>query len=353
MAKSTVVGLDIGTTHVRATEVEFGSGGPGNSKATLVRYGQVALPLGAVRDAEVIEAETVASALRQLWSETGFTTKDVVIGVGNQRVVVRELDLPWMPSAQLKASLPYQAQELLPMSTDEVLMDFYPREEYTGPDGRVVSGMFVAAVRDTVTANILACEIAGLSPQMVDLNAFAILRSQVQGNLADRTVAFVDVGARVTNVIIAQSGVPRFVRTLPSGGQDVTDAVASLLQISSAEADQFKREVGIGFPVTPDRREAAEAIETVTRSLVDAIRSTFSFYASSSPKSPLEAVVLTGGGVHLPGFGQYLASVGRVAVLLGNPLESVTVAKGVDTTNIIGKESFMALSLGLAYGVAA
>ena len=93
----------------------------------------------------------------------------------------------------------------------------------TGEQGRLVQGLLVAAVRDTVTANVMAVESAGLRPTMVDLNAFALLRAMTRGDLAQRTVALVDIGARVTDVTIVAHGVPQFVRTLPSGGQDATD----------------------------------------------------------------------------------------------------------------------------------
>lgn len=353
MAKSSVVGLDIGTTHVRAAEMRFGSGGPGRGAGQLVRCAQVAVPAGAVRDAEVVEPQTIATALRRLWSEGGFSTKDVVIGIGNQRVMVREIDLPWMPIDQLRASLPFQAQELLPMAAGEALLDFYPTRDNDAPEGRTVTGMFVAAVRETVTSNVLACEAAGLAPAMVDLNAFAQMRSLVTGELGNRTVAIVDIGARVTNVVIADHGVPRFVRVLPSGGQDATDAVASALQVTSAEAEQIKREVGVGYPVSPDRQPAAEAVLTVTRTLVESVRNTFSFYTTSHPGAQIEVIALTGGGGHLPGFGQYLSSASRIGVTLGNPLDHVTVDKAAAKSFPQGLESSFATSIGLAYGVAA
>lgn len=353
MARTTVIGLDIGTTHVRASEVEFGSGGPGRGSATLVRFGQVPLPLGAVRDGEVVEQTTVASALRTLWAQTKFTSKDVVIGVGNQRVVIRELDLPWLPLPELRQSLPYQVQELLPISTDDALLDYYPTAEFDGPNGREVRGMFVAAVKDTVTANVLAVEGAGLRPQMVDLNAFALLRSLAQGEMKSRTVAFIDIGARVTNIVVAVSGVPRFVRTLPAGGQDVTDVVASTLRVTSAEADLLKRDIGFGFTHQPEYVEVAEAVDGVGRTLVDAIRNTLAFYANNNPDAPVELLSLSGGGAHLRGLGQYLSSATRLAAALGNPFERLTVAKGLDMALVRGNESSMALSIGLAYGVAA
>ncbi|WP_066588695.1 type IV pilus assembly protein PilM [Cellulomonas timonensis] len=354
MASSRVIGLDIGSSCVRAAELEFGSGGPtGKAGATLVRFGQSALPLGVVRDGEVTQPETVSAVLRELWARARFESKDVVIGVGNQRVIVRELDLPWMPLAQLKSSLPYQVQELLPMSTDDALLDFFPTSEYDGPQGRAVHGMLVAAQRDTVNANVSAVEGAGLRPQMVDLNAFALVRSLARGDLAQATAAFVDIGASITTVVVAAQGSPRMVRSLPTGGHSVTNALASNLGISAAEAEALKREVGIGYAVGSDRTDAAEAIAGVARGLVESVRNTFTYYTANNQGAGIDVVVLTGGGCHLPGLGQYLSSASRLPVVLGDPLSGVRSAKTAQRDSLNGHESLIALSVGLAYGVAA
>ncbi len=353
MAGSRVIGLDIGSSAVRAAELEFGGGTrAGKSAPGLLRVGEVPLPLGAVRDGEVIQPAVVSHALRQLWSQARFDSKDVIIGVGNQRVLVRELDLPWLPPSQLKASLPFQVGEMLPMSADEALLDFYPSAEVDGQAGRMYRGMLVAAQRDTVVSNILAVESAGLRPVMVDLNGFALLRALARGDLARATAAFVDVGATTTTVVIASSGVPRLVRSLPSGGQHVTNAVASALNISMPEAENLKREVGVGFAVSADRQPAAEAIGTVVRSLVEGVRNTFVYFQSNNPGAAIDIAVLTGGGAHLPGLGQYVSSATRLPATLGNPVSSLRQGKGTRDLPL-GHESLLALSVGLAYGVAA
>jgi len=353
VAGSHVIGLDIGSSAVRAAELEFGSGArAGKSAPGLVRVGEVPLPVGAVRDGEVVQPETVSQAIRQLWSRGKFESKDVVLGVGNQRVLVRELDLPWMPPAQLKASLPFQVSEMLPMSADEALLDFYPSGEVDTPQGRMLRGMLVAAQRDTVISNVLAVEAAGLKPVMVDLNGFALLRALGRGELAQATAAFVDVGATITTVVVATAGVPRLVRSLPSGGQHVTNAVASALNVSLPEAEGLKREVGVGFAVPADRQSAAEAVGTVVRTLVEGIRNTFVYYQSNNPGSTIDIVVLTGGGAHLPGLGQYLSSATRLPATLGNPIATLRPGKSARDLPL-GQESLLALSVGLAYGVAA
>lgn len=352
MAQTSTVGLDIGSTAVRAVQLNFGSGGPGKSAATLAAYAEVPLPPGALLDGVVAEPDIVASAIRTLWHRGKFSTPDVVIGVGNQHVIVREADLPWQPLHALKKSLPYHAQKLLPVAADDAVLDFVPSGEFETEDGRFVSGLFVAALRDMVTANAMAVEAGGLTPQMVDLNSLAIQRALTQGDLKNFTVAFVDVGARITNLVIAERGMPRFVRVLPHGGQEATDATAHVMSTSIDEAERLKREIGVGFPTSPDRQQTAEVLMNVTTTLIEAIRSTFVYYSMKGLGSPIDAVVLTGGGTMLNGFGQYLSSAVRLPVQMGNPFDGLKINKDVDLSPIRGSEQVATVAVGLAYGVA-
>src|SRR5688572_11932196 len=96
----TRVGLDVGSTSVRAAEVSVASDPP-----AVIRAAQVPLPAGAVEGGEVHSPAQVADALRELWKRGGFKTKQVTTGVGNQRVVVRELLVPSLPEKELRQAL--------------------------------------------------------------------------------------------------------------------------------------------------------------------------------------------------------------------------------------------------------
>ena len=354
MAKTRVIGLDIGTTGVRAVEVEFDNGGAAKgAPGRVLRAGFVPLPWGAVHDGEVAEPATVASALKRLWSEAKFTTKEVVIGVGNQRVLVRELDMPALPPAQLRAALPFQVEGLIPVSASDALLDFFPISTSDGADGPQMHGLLVAATAETVVANTRAVELAGLVPTMVDLNAFAVARIQARSGFGTGVIAFVDIGARVTNVSIVVDGHPRFVRILPSGGHDVTEALSSTLDIPQQDAERLKREVGIGLASAQEDLTAKQIVAEVTTGLVDSIRNTLVYYASSNPGGAVQQIVLSGGGAFLPGLGQYLASAARVQVVVGEPLASLPLAKGVDPRSFGADPATYVVPLGLAMGVAA
>src|SRR5213078_3648666 len=165
VAGKAVVGLDIGTSGVRAAELTMGKG-----PATLERFGQVALPLGAVRDGEVIDSDAVAAAIKQLWVQAKFGSKRVVVGVANQKVVVRQVDLPWLPVNELRQSLSFQVQDFIPMPVEQAILDFHALEEFTNDSGgRMLRVLLVAAARDMVGSAMEAVTKAGLTPSMVDL----------------------------------------------------------------------------------------------------------------------------------------------------------------------------------------
>ena len=101
----TIVGVDIGSESLRAVEVEGGRG----ARATVVRFHELPLPEGAVRNGEVVEVNTVAAVLKQLWSVGGFKSKKVVLGVGNSKVLVRELTVP-QASASVRSAQPSRSR---------------------------------------------------------------------------------------------------------------------------------------------------------------------------------------------------------------------------------------------------
>ena len=112
--------MDGGSTAVRFAEVAAWD------IPVIVRASQGTLPPGVVEAGEVRQPAAVAYALRELWSKAGVKSKQVHLGVENQRVVVRELALPWLPEKDLRDTLGFQVQEFIPMAADGAVLDFDP-----------------------------------------------------------------------------------------------------------------------------------------------------------------------------------------------------------------------------------
>lgn len=357
MAGRTSIGLDIGTSGVRAAELQFSKKG-----ITLEKFGQVALPEGAVRDGEVHDPAAVAQALKDLWSHTKFSSKEVIVGVANQKVIVRQVELPAAPLDELRKTLPYQVQEAIPMPVEHALLDFYPLEEVTNDDGsQMLRGMLVAAAREMVSAQLEAVQHAGLRPVVVDLTAFAVLRSLAEadelGMGSMPLEALVDVGARVTNIVVHQGGIPRFVRILLMGGQDVTDAVAERRGVPQNEAEALKHERGL-TPVEADSGSETQAlarvIDVAGQAFVDQVRGSLDYFVASSGVPGIDRVVLTGGGSRLTGLAERLQEASRCEVIRGNPFADLTVGStGLSDDQLQFVEPLATVPVGLALGGAA
>ncbi len=347
MAGRTAIGLDIGTSVVRAVELSYGRGG-----ITLERFGQVVLPDGAIRDGEVVVAEAVTHCLRQLWAATGFSHKRVVIGVANQRVIVRQLDLPWMERSELRSSLAFHVQDFLPIPAEQAVLDYFPLEETMDDQGaRGLRGLLVAAARETVLANVRCAQGAGLTVQSVDLTSFAVLRALGKQSQADvETEALIDIGARVTNIVVHSAGVPRFVRILLMGGQDVTDAVAQRLGVPLLEAERMKQQVGLPGS-TQDLAELDRTVGMTAQDFVDEVRGSLDYYSASSPGVPVERILVCGGGSRLEGLVDRLATVIRVPVLRGDPMANLRIGRtGLDPSQLDFVRPLAAVPVGLALG---
>ena len=346
MPRRTAIGLDIGTSGVRAAELSFGSGG-----TTLEKFGQVAVPAGAVRDGEVVDQGLVVDALKALWKGSRFGSRKVALGVANQRVVVRQVDLPWVPASELKQSLPLQVQDYLPMPVADSVIDFHVTEEVTSGGARVLRGLLVAAARDMVMSNVRAVEAAGLRATSVDLSSFAVLRAVGRPHSEVATEALVDVGSRVSNLVVHSGGVPRFVRVLLMGGQDVTDAIAERLGVPQDLAEAIKRH-GLPDATEQELELAGSAVDLMLEAFVDEIRSSIDYFSASHPQFRPERLVLTGGGSLLPGIADRLEAATRIPTRAGDPISALHLGRtGLDEDQLSLLQPLAAVPVGLALGV--
>lgn len=341
---SSIVGVDIGATSIRAVEVSR----TGKNKPILLGYREVRLPEGAVLSGEVVETNTVVVALKQLWAEGRFRSKDVVLGVGSPKVLVRDLSVPKLSPKELKASLPGHVQDMLPVPIADALLDFYPFSETATEGGPMVNGLLVAAVKQSVLANVTALQRAGLSPVSVDLIPFALTRLHTQpGN-----VAFIDVGERTTNVVIAANGVPQFVRIIATGGNDLTQALASQLEMPHGQALQLKHSLGLGTAnVAAEHLPTVQIIREVTTELLTSLRNTLAYYANIHQNEVYSGLVLSGGGAKLSGFHLALGEITRIPITIVDPFDRVNAGKKIDALPMQDRQAYgVALALAIGHG---
>jgi type IV pilus assembly protein PilM len=351
---ASVVGLDIGSTAVRGVELSANA----KAKPSIVRSFEVALPTGAVVRGEVIEPEIVGSALKKLWVQGGFKSKKVVLGTGNQGVIVRSLTVPKMSLAHIRESLPFHVQSLLQMQLADSLLDFYPTSETQGEQGPLINGLLVAAEKREILGNVSAVEKAGLTPVEVDLIPFALNRLLVSRPQVAGTVALIDIGGTTTSIIISSEGV------------DLTQALIEGLGIDASTAEDLKRGLNLGVGEIEeedsnsktvrckcakcvaddpyvDASRSTEILHAVSGELLGSLRSTVNYFNNSSPQDPVQQIMLTGGGSLLSGFAGALSEVTHLPVVEADPFSMVALPRKGDAKKI-RLDGSIAVALGLA-----
>src|SRR3954453_527832 len=214
------VGLDIDGRYLAAAQVEGGR---------VVLGASSDLPAGLIADGEVVNRDGLAEALKDFAASAGLP-KNVRLGVSNQQIVVRVVELPRIEDEkQRDAAVRFQAAEAIAMPLDEAVLDHQLAGYTDAPDGSPrMQVVLVAARRSMIEAVLEAAKQAGLRPEGIDLDAFALVRTlaTVSETPDDGARVYCHLGG-VSNLAIAVGTACFFTRPL-SAVWDDEDAAARL-----------------------------------------------------------------------------------------------------------------------------
>jgi type IV pilus assembly protein PilM len=313
MSKRMSIGLDIGSSAVRAAEVMIDG-----DRKVLRRFAQVGLPAGAVIEGEVRDRAAVAAAIKRLWQHGRFSGKKVVVGLGSQRAMVRQVEMPPMPDSELRSALRLKIGEFLPIPVEQAVVDFAPLPG-VGGEGSERHLRLVAAQRDVISDELGAVDAAGLNAVAVDSSSLALLRAVAGpkspgGSPSGGLEAVVGIGADLITVAVRDGGTPRFMRTVAltnPNGPSVSDPLSPAVSPGDRSRSGTR---SVTAPVVG----AAQRLEAI----VGEVRSSLEYLLSQSGTGHFEQVLLTGGGAMLPGVTEALStSLGLPVKLAELPLE--------------------------------
>jgi type IV pilus assembly protein PilM len=322
MAKrtKTLVGLDIDATGIVAASVAV------NGRLRVEQAAVTPLEPGIIRDGEVADVDGLADALRALYRANKGLDKRVRVGLANQKIVVRVIDLPYLEDAkEIDAAVRFHAQDQLPMPLDHAVLDHRQLEVVNDETGRRLRVLLVAARREMVERVLAALRSAGLKPEGVDLSAFAMVRALHRtGAEDDEHVLYLAIGG-LTNLAVARGTGCTFARASGSGVEALAVELAERSQLTLEHAHGWLAHVGVEAPVELIEGDA-EIVANARQILLDGVRriaadvrSSLDFHRMQDDATSVSRAVLTGPVTAIPGFANALASE------LGMPVEEGVV----------------------------
>jgi type IV pilus assembly protein PilM len=324
--QAAVVGLDLDPGHVAAAEVTA------NDSLTLTRGAVAPLRPGVLRDGEVADVAALAETLKTLFAEHGLPTR-VRLGIANQRIVVRTLDLPQLADEKaLAAAVKVQAPDHIPMPMDEAVLDWQSLGNVDTPAGPRTRVVVVAVRREMVERIAGAAAEAGLQVEGIDLSAFGMVRALAAPD-ATGAVLYVSV-AGLTNVAVANESGCLFTRAAAGGLDAMVHTLSERRGLTLEHARQWMQHVGLHAPLEgvegdPDLVAAARAVlEDGVHQLADTVRNSLNFYRMQESAEQVEQGVLTGPAVAIPGFVESLSEQLRL------PLRPAVVSSGDEDADL-------------------
>jgi len=337
-----LVGLDIGSSAIKAVELTKSSKG-----YQVSGFGSATMEADAVVDGAIMDAGAVAESIKRALTSGKFKLKGVATGVSGHSVIVKRVVLPAATPAEVEASIQFDAEQYIPFEISEVNLDFQvvgPSE--SGHEEPSMEVLLVVAKKDKIQNHTNVINLAGRTPEVVDIDAFA-LQNTFEANYTvepNATIALLNIGASLMNINITKGGMPLFIRDVSVGGNQYTDVLQKELQLNFQEAEDLK----LGKGDNPEVDMVQPLLESITDMLIMEVQKTFDFFRETYPGESISRVYISGGTAQIAGLPEKIQDTFGYPAEVMNPFKSITIGPNVDPTKIVDFGPALAVAVGLA-----
>jgi len=342
MGKKNLVGLDIGSSSVKAVELS-----KKGSALQLLNMGFENLQTDTIVDGQIMELNNVSNVISNIFNEHQIKTPRVAAGVSGHSVIVKNIVLPAMSQEELQESFSWHAEEHIPFDIADVNLDY----ELTSKSSESLHVLMAACKSDKIANVKQAIQLAGKQPVIIDVDAFA-LQNCYEVNYqpkAGEIVALLNIGAATMNINILNGTRSVFARDASVGGSHYTSLLQKELGLSFEQAEGVKR--GMPVPEGIEARPIQPIIETVSDILALEVKKTIDFYRATAAEgdTTIQKILVAGGGSKLPGLAEFLSRRFEIPVEVFNPFRQIEVdSKKFDPDYMREIIPEMAVAVGLA-----
>jgi len=339
-----VVGLDIGSSSVKAVELKSDG-----KTYRVTAFATAPVPPDSIVDGAIIDGAAVADAIRRVFENKAFKTKDVAVSLSGNAVIVKKINLPIMTESELAESIHWEAEQYIPFDIQDVSLDYQILDPGTGPDARgTMDVLLVAAKKEKIADYTGVIAQAGRVPIVVDVDVFA-LQNAYEANYGvepRNTVVLLNAGASAININILAGDQSLFTRDISIGGNAYTEALQKEFNLPFDTAEQLKRGAAIDG-VTFE--EARPVLHAMTENVLLEIQKTFDFFKATAASDQIDTIVLSGGASQVDGFTEALQERFNAIVDLFDPFRTIAFdAKRLGVTDAAAVVPTAAVAVGLA-----
>ncbi|HCI05650.1 TPA: hypothetical protein DEX28_02790 [Patescibacteria group bacterium] len=318
---SSVLGIDIGTTTIKAVELVKEDGAISlKNYGIMENFGHLERDNAAIQSSSLkIVDEMTAMLLKELLKQMGPTVKEAVFSLPAFSSFVTVMDLPGVDEKEFAQAIPYEARQYVPIPLSEVVLDWKILSPLPGSLPNRTQVLLIAVSQDVVNKYYRIAELAGLKLKALELESVSAARAVVSSD--PTTTVVVDVGSRATSISVVDEKDVRMTHDIDTAGNDLTMAIARGMNLSPIKAEEIKKNYGI--LATKDHQYLPSLLTPLLDLIISEIQKTMKRYADKNRREVKKAV-LCGGGVLPPGIREYFERELKMKTELGNPFAKVS-----------------------------
>ncbi|RLD10278.1 MAG: hypothetical protein DRI44_06405 [Chlamydiae bacterium] len=307
-----------------------------------------------------ISPEQVSKALAAVLERNNIKNASFISMLPLEFVSIKRFEVPSVSAKQIKQIVPFEAEKHLPFSVDRAVIDFDfmslgesnslpdDNDDIPNPTSEKAieakkaaealetagnkSVVTLAAVRKAIIPKFLElCNVKGCRQSAIDVTAFALYNSlsfflrknPLPPDSGD--VILIDLGARRSEMIVTSSKTEEllFTRSISFGGDEITNAIATALNVPFEEAERIKCNEWKKSGINPDTEEYNDIFEPLISQLEKSLR----YIKKSGLSTEQNLIYLSGGASAIPGIIEFFQLKFGLNVKLFNPLPLVNAPK--------------------------
>jgi type IV pilus assembly protein PilM len=335
-AKS-VWGIDVGQCALKALKLQWRDGKLRAASFDVIEHAKI------LSQPDADEQALIRSALGKFLSRNSIKGSTVVISVPGQASFTRFIKLPPVEAKKVPEIVRYEARQQIPFNLDDVVWDYQTISPPAAGPREVEVGIF-AMKRDIVNdyvSDFVAMKIEPDIIQMAPVALYNFLRYDKKDG--GGATLLMDVGAENTNLVIAD-GERVWIRNLPLGGNNFTQALAKEFKLPFSRAESLKRHAA----ESKHARQVFQAMRPVFGDLLTEVQRSIGYYTALHRDSRIERVVALGNAFRLAGLAKFISQNLGVDVQKVETFEALGEAESLSAP--LFKENV--LSFGVAFGLA-
>ncbi len=344
-----VVGLDIGSHAIKAVELTSKKKG-GTEIYELAKIGYEVLPHDSIVEGTIIDSTAVVETIHLIFEENKIKNRNVAISISGNSVIIKKISLPQMEKEELAESIIWEAKHNIPYPYEETNVDYAILRPPRGVETKSLDILLVAAKKDKIANYSNVVHQAKKNLVAIEVDVFALqnaLEVNYPETFENKTIAMVNIGANITNILILEKGLPQLFRDLSLGGTFFTENLRKELNIGLDEAERLLK----GIPVKNiDQAHVEEILSQNIRDLVDEIDKTFTFYEAGDKKErKIEQIFISGGLANLKALPIAFEERFAAPTEIFNPFRNIHYReKDFDSVLIKETPSIFGVAVGLA-----